>query len=1177
MLISLLKFELGYHFRQISFQIACVLFLILGMFTVSKGGFGGPEIYKNSSYVSAYIISFLSLFSIFSATLFCANVVLRDHLYSMDSVVYATSVSRFSYFAVRFLGLLIAVFLHLCSASLGLLVGTIFIESARLGEFDWSFYLQPLFVFGLPNVLLSVGCIFCTAILTKNVRAIYAAGVLLYIIYMVASILGNSPLFATSTLKVNDPSILPFLFDPYGMTSFFDETKKWPDALKNHQLFPVSGVFLANRLIWLCISGVVILLSYQFFNFRLAVSRQSKAKGKVENDKKVLIPFKHFDVVPNGFKYNFNAFTSQFKLELISLFKHIPFMVMLLLWLFVFGVELKDTLFNGAYGVEAYPTTGFIMEEIRSINFGLILIVFYAAELVGREKSAKIEALIYSTPVKGGILWGAKCLTLGVLVMVLVSLNICIGIGVQVANGYHKFDLPTYATLYYYSAFPLLLFIVLIVFIQNLTANKFLGMLLSMLIVVFFIFAQQFGVVHFMLRFAAAPPLQFSYFNGFGHYAQAFNWYMIYWFGFAVVLGVLTIGMWQTSIQNTFLNRLQAIPKMVGKTWMVFVAGFVIWFASGAFIYYRTNVIGNYTGNEAKRNWQINYEKKYAVLADLPQPIIKSIKTNVTLLPNERTYLVAGTYRLKNETNKAISKVWVSLDQSVNYFEVAIPNSKRHSQDKEFNQQFITLNKPLVPNAETTMSFKLKVVRDGFVSFDTENSVAANGTYIELEKFVPHFGFDEGLLTDDKMVRKTAGLPAVLPNGKPNYQYHLVDLETTISTDIDQQVVTVGTLQKSWVADQRRFFKFKTETPLNFMFALSSARYQIRKENHRGLPISIYYKTGQEYNVNSMMRAVKDAMDYCTKNFGPYPLSQFALAEIPQYRGAATAYPGLVFSAEKLNFLSNYTDPNKVNQAYAITVHEVAHQWWANKLAPANVVGMDMLTESLAKYTEAVLIEKVFGKMYLSNYLRLDNHIYFVNRNANEQEEVMTKIKDQGYVCYQKGGINMFAVKEAIGEKKFNAVLKNLIVNHQYPNRKATTDDFMQLLNEVTPVEQRKFVDDSFKEVVDYQMSIKVLSCKSIGGGNYQVDLQVNVGLRKQGTKELLTPDMDAEIALFDKAKTSWDATTKPIFINKYRIRNLTTHISIITQVKPKLAVVDPYSFLIDENLADNIQEILAK
>jgi ABC-2 type transport system permease protein len=85
-----------------------------------------------------------------------------------------------------------------------------------------------------------------------------------------------------------------------------------------------------------------------------------------------------------------------------------------------------------------------------------------------------------------------------------------------------------------------------------------------------------------------------------------------------------------------------------------------------------------------------------------------------------------------------------------------------------------------------------------------------------------------------------------------------------------------------------------------------------------------------------------------------------------------------------------------------------------------------MLTESLAKYTEAVLIEKHFGKMYLSNYLQLDNQLYFSNRYANEIEEPLTKAVNQGYVYYQKGGLTMYGIKEAIGEKEFNAFIKKI-------------------------------------------------------------------------------------------------------------------------------------------------------
>lgn len=1150
----MLAFELKYHFRQASFLIACFLFLVLGTFAVAKGNFGSEEVYKNSPFVTTYILSFISLFSIFSSTLFCANVVLRDYTYKMDSVIFTTAVNRSSYFFVRFLGLLIAVFTHLAFAALGLCIGTLFVEGDRLGAFNVAYYLHPLFVFGLPNVLLSVSCIFCTAILTKNVRAIYAVGVLLYIIYMVASILGNSPLFANSTLKVQDPSIWPYLLDPYGMTSFFTETKKWTYELRNQRLFPLDGVFLTNRLLWLGGSAFIVFISYTFFNFRLSTTKHKKSKE--ESVKRISIPFKHFATSPMGWGYTMSTFASQFKLELLSLFKHIPFMVMLLLWLFVFGVELKDSLFNGAYGINVYPTTGMIIEEMRSLNFALILLIFYGAELVGRERSAKIEALIYSTPVRGGALWAAKSLTLGVLVMVLVTLNIVLGMGVQLVNGYYEFDLLTYFWLYYYSAFPLLLFVILIVFIQNLFTNKYVGMLLNLVIIFCIVLGPQFGLSHFLLRFASVPNLQFSYFNGFGHYAIAFNWYNLYWAGLATILGVLTVGFWQRSIRR----------EIYSAKW-VLVIGALVWIGSGSFIYHQTNTVGKYRSKTAKLGWQINYEKKYARFIHLPQPIIKSIKTEVDLLLDDRAYTVKGMYRLKNETKQSISKLWLSLHPSVNEFAVVTPNGNNQAIDKEFNQQFIALKKSLAPGEETTLSFSLKVIRNGFVPFDSENSLVNNGSYIELEKFVPHFGFNEGLIIEDKLSRRKAGLSAQLPSSDIDYEYHLVDFETTVSTAFDQHVVTVGALQKTWIANDRRYFNYKTEKPISFMFALSSAVYAVKKEKHQGVAISIYYRKGQEYNVNSMMKAMKDAIAYGTDNFGAYPLKRFVLAEIPQYKGAATAYPGVVFSAEQINFLSNYSNATKVDQAYAITAHEVAHQWWANQLDPAPVAGRAMLTESLAKYTEAAVLEKTFGKLYLRNYLKLDNHIYFANRNPNEKEQSMAMAIDQTYVYYQKGGINMYAVKEAVGEKAFNSVLKKLIVEHGSPHKKATTDDFLRLLKEVAPIDQLKFIEDSFNQVVDYNMSVQVLSVKPIASGEFEIVVQINAGVNKQGSTQLSRPDMDIEVALLDK-------NSKPFFSKKYRVSDRVTKLTLLTNQKPRSVAIDPYAYLLDANLDDNVKEI---
>jgi ABC-2 type transport system permease protein len=1172
MLRSMLKFELRYHFGQLSYMIAVLLFLVLGCFSAVQGGFGGSEIHKNAPYVITNIVALFSLLSIFAGTLFGANVVLRDVIYKMDSVIFTTSVKRFPYFAVRFLGLLIAVFSLLIITVIGIWIGTFFVDGSRLGPFKLIDYLYPLLIFGLPNVLFATSLIFCTAIVTKNVRAIYAAGVLLYILYMVASIFGNSPLLANSA-KTSDPGLLPFLIDPFGLASFFSDTRKWSDLQRNQQLFPIKEVFLANRLLWLSFSGLVIAISYRLFNFRLQSQGQTKQKTKAQKQVKQ-IAFKHFNVSPSGFAYNCAAFRSQFKLEVISLFKHIPFMVMLLLWIFIFAVELKDSILYGPYGIKYYPTTAAIIEEMRAMKFGLVLLIFYAAELIARERTANIQGLIYSTPVKNSVLWGAKCLTLGILVIVLVTANIGIGVCLQVFNGYFDIELPKYLSLYYYSAFPLLLFIVLIVFVQNLTTNKYVGMMLSMVVVFLFLFAPRLGIEHYLLRFATVPDLQFSSFNNFGHYAKAFDWYMLYWTGFAVILAVLTIGMWQSSIQRTFLDRLKSILQSIWRLKFVVLIGAIIWIACGIFIYQQTNVIGKYQSKQTALQWKINYEKKYKRFAELPQPIVKSIKTQVDLFTDEGKYQVRGTYQLKNESGQPITKLWISLNPTVTYFDIEIANAEKQTIDQTYNQQFINLKSPLQPGAELKMDFSFEVIRSGFVPFDSENSVVSNGSYIEMEKFVPRFGYNYGLEIEDERLRKTAGLPPFSVAVSTDRDYHLIDLETTISTAPDQQVVTVGTLQKSWTANNRRYFTYQTTNPIRFMFALSSARYQVKTENYKGVALRLYYQPGHEQNVKTMFRAIKDALDYGSDNFSPYPLKQFALAEIPQYKGAATAYMGVVFNAERINYLTDFSDENKVNQSYAITVHEVAHQWWANKLAPVDGPGAPMLTESLAKYTEAMLLEKNFGKMYLSNYLKDDNNIYFLNQDPNEKELPLAQTYQQTHVHYQKGGLALYATKEILGERVVNQTLRNLIIQHASPNPKAKPEDLIAELYQLAPANQKKFIDDSFRQVVTYQLKVKVLACKAIENGKYKVDLQIGAAEHKQGVDKLLNPDMDIDLVFFDHVDLDWNKNTKPIYFKKIRFDQQETKLSVVLDKKPKAVAIDPYGYLLDGNLADNIQAI---
>ncbi len=1170
MLSSLLGFELKYHFRQLTFKIAALLFFALGILVI-QGGFGGVDVHKNSPYVITVAVGILSLFSIFAITLFCANVVLRDTTHKMDALLFTTAVKRLPYFATRLLGLVIVVFFIICLALLGMYVGSIMTNPSQIGPYKLVYYLYPLFIFGLLNILFACSLLFGVAMLTRSVRAVYAVGVLLYILYWVASILGNSPLMAGPALKANEHSLLPFLLDPFGLASVFGDTRSWSDLQRNSQLFPISRVFLLNRLLWTALTTVLVILCYRLFQFRLYMpaknNRQKKQKAST------LIPYKSYQGYPQGFLYGWKSFASQLKLELISLFKNIPFMVMLLLWIFMFAMELKDILFEGSYGIHAYPSSGIIAEEIRSMKPAMLLIIFFAAELLARERASNMQALIYSSPIRSVTLWGAKSLTIGVLVATLVTLNICIGIVMQLIGGYSPIELPVYLSLYYYSGLPLFLFALLVIFIQTLITEKYLGMLISLVVTFIILFGNRLGIEHYLLRYASVPDLNFSAMNGFGHYAKAFNWYMLYWACFAAIFSLLTIGIWKSSTHITFKQRIRSIGNRLGKT-----GGFLLLISllgcisAGTYIYRATNITGKYKSSGARQEWKLQYEKKYKPLSTLPQPIITTVKTTVDLYPEAAKYKVKGSYLLKNKSGLPISRIWAGLDPEVTASSISIPGSIKQTHDAVYDQYFFDLKKPLLPGEEMSMDFSIEVSTSGFTRFNTENSVVANGSYIELEKYVPFLGYNSDFESQDPHNRQKAGLSAISTTEMPDSNYHLIDLETTISTDADQYIVTVGSLQKTWTSGNRSYFTYKTTAPINFMFALCSGRYAVKKEIYKGVTFSIFYHRDHTYNLVTIMQGMKDAMDYCNSNFGAYPFTQFTLAEIPQYRAAATAYPGLIFSAEKINFMSDFSDTSKVNYGYALVAHEVAHQWWANKLAPIQIPGAPTLKESLAKYTEAMIVEKHFGKMYLRNYLQMDNNLYFALRGG-ERELPLDSTIGQTYVFYQKGGLAMYAIKETLGEEKVNGSLRRLIEKHASPHTKATVANLIDELCQDATASQVNRINDMLRKVIVFKTSIEILSCKPLPNGQFSLSLRIRTGKSDQDQQQVPLDD-EMDIAIFDQSTANWNIHTKPIYLQKHQFTKKDTVLTIIINQKPASVAIDPYGYLLDDNQQDNMKDI---
>lgn len=1174
MLTHLLGFELKYHFRQITFIVSAILFTALGMLMI-QGNFGGPELHKNGPYVISYLTCFLSLFVIFISTLFCANVVLRDTVYRMDSIVFTTSLERLPYFMARLLGLVLTVFIVLALGVSGIALGSLAAGADQLGPYNFFYFLQPLLVFGLPNVLFCCSVIFSVALLTRQVRAVYIAGVLLFILYFLGSILGNSPMMASS-LKASQPGLLPYLLDPFGLAAFMYDTRAWSLTSRNGRLFPLAGAFLANRLLWTVISCSFLWIAYRYFKFRLPVTEKARKRTTATAITNA-IPYKSVTTTSTGFTYNRLAFIAQLKLEVVSVCRHIPFLVMMALWVFLYAVELKENILQGPYGTRFYAATGYIVEELRSIRPALLLLVFYAGELISRERTVNMEGLVFSTPVRNVMVWGAKCATLGVLVGLLITANIIIGIGLQLLTGYAAIDLPAYLSLYYYSGLPLFLFAVLIMFIQTLVANKYLGMLLSLVVAGIVVFSRQLGIQHYLLRYATLPDLRYTLMNGFGHYTKAVHWYILYWTSFAGVLSLLAAALWKASAHTTLWQRMRTMGQQWGLAGKVLlIACLLCCTAAGIYIDRRTTQVSTARGNSTMQSWGVEYEQRYKPQEHLPQPYIVAVKTNIALYPEAGRYTVQGSYGLRNESNQPITTLWFGVDPEVTTVSFTVPGATIAKTDSVFRLYWYALAQPLLPGKEISVQFNMEVERSGFDRFNPEHSIVSNGSYVELEKYIPYLGYNNRFENGDATVRKKHGLPQEATGILPDSNYHLVHYETVISTAVDQRVVTVGALQQEWVAGNRRFFRYKTEQPVNYMLAFSSARYAVQKEVHRDITFRIYYQPGHTANLPSMMQAMKDAIDYGSAHFSAYPLSYLTLAEIPQYAGAATAYPGVLFSTEKINFMSNLNDSNRFNNVYAATTHEVAHQWWANRLSPLPLPGRAVLTESLAKYTEMMVAEKRYGKQLLRQLSLADNNLYFALRNiAGEQEQPLIRA-DQSFVCYQKGGRALYGIKEMLGEAAMDTALQKLITHHGFPQQRASTANLFQELNAVATPQQTTHINDIFNKVIVYNNKLQVLRCDSLAPGRFRLQLQVQVAATDESGARLepLAPDVVMQVAVYDQPAGRWDRHTKPVYVGLHSLSLARNVLTIELDKRPAVAAIDPWGYLPDADQEDNVQAV---
>ena len=549
------------------------------------------------------------------------------------------------------------------------------------------------------------------------------------------------------------------------------------------------------------------------------------------------------------------------------------------------------------YGTSIYPVTATIVELARGMFslFMLIIITVYSGQMVWRERDAEMNQLCDVLPIPTWLPYIVKLLALMLVLVVLLGVVMLSGMVIQASHGHFRFEPGLYVRDLFGLQLPnLCLIAVLALVIQIIVNHKYLGHFVMVIYYLASSFAPNFGFEHRLYRYASNPGYTYSDMNGFGHFLGPIMWFDAYWAMFALLLAVIGNLLWPRGLESDIRQRLRlARERFSLRHRVVMVLTMTASVLLGGFIFYNTNILNEYRTRNDRQRRQALYEHTYKERMNIAQPRIESVRVAIDIYPAERTVHANGEFQLRNNSDEEISTLFLSLPREAREVNLSVDGeSADFTVDEEHGVYTLTLGEAMAPTATLPLSFDLQYAPRGFRNARLGTRIVHNGTFMS-DGFLPHLGYQtRGELTDDSTRRKHGLEPKErmasiddIDARRNNYicfDADWVDFEATISTSPDQIAVAPGSLQREWEENGRRYFHYKADGPMVCFYSFLSARYEVLRDSWNDVGIEIYYHKGHEYNLDSMVEAIKASLNYFSTNFSPYQHKQIRILEFPQ-------------------------------------------------------------------------------------------------------------------------------------------------------------------------------------------------------------------------------------------------------------------------------------------------------
>ena len=1192
MLRHILSFERRLLLRNGVFWIVLAAFGLLGFGAMASDdiSFGGGvgNVLRNAPAVVITLLAAFSVLSVLLGTIFVAGIALRDFEQRTAELFFATPVRRRDYLLGRFGGGFTASLAIMLAVALGLWLGSLmpWLDQARLGPTPWTAYAWAFGVLVIPNLLFLSALLFLLAVLTRSMLYSYIGVIGFFVLWTVSG-------YLTSDL---DSRWIGALLDPSGATAVGEHIRYWSSAQYNSQLPALTGLLLGNRLLWLGAAAAMLFAAFGLFRADREGLVLRRRKAEAAPAGAAPLPVVAAAAAPlalpqvqlrEGPAARWAQYRQLAAFDLRGALAGAPFLVMLVLGLLMVFTVLKTG--SSMYGTELYPVTRRMLSTLEGgmSLFLVIVTTFYAGELAWRERSLRVAEATDAYALPDWIPLASKMTALTGLILAMLLAGALFTTGWQLAHGHTALEPLLYLKGLALAAIPFVLMAAMAVFLQAVSGNKFIGYLLMIVYLVARAAMGMLDLDHLLYRYGAATPAPYSDMNHYGHFIGPHLWLRGYWAAFAVALLAVALLFWPRGTSLAVRDRLrQARARLRGPVLATLAVALLAFAGIGSWIFYNTNVLNEYVPGDLAQERAAQYEKDYRRYKDLPQPRIAAIRADVDIFPEQRRVEIRGRYRLENRTAKPIADLHVRLDPDIEVRRLEFGPHTVVKADTVHGYTIYRLATPLEPGASLDFEYELASAPHGFPMNGGGTAVVYNGTFFNNYAALPQLGYDERGQLQDRNDRRKHGLPQ-LPRMNPigdaaargdNYLTTTgdwVDFETTVSTSAGQIALAPGYLQSEWEQDGRRYYHYKSEARLLPFFSWLSADWKVARDRWNDVAIEVYHHPAHAWNVPRMIDSSKKSLDYYSRNFSPYQFRQFRILEFPGYQSFAQAFAGTIPYSESIGFIADLRDPEDIDYVFYVTAHEAAHQWWAHQVIGANVQGATMLSESLAQYSALMVMEQEYGPRQMRRFLKYELDRYLMSRAGERVEEQPLALNEnQQYIHYNKGSVVFYALRDAIGEARLNAVLAEFVQQWGFKGPPyPTTRDFLDLLYARTAPEHHPFIRDLFERIVFWNHRVTRADVRKRDDGKYAVTLQVHaekVSTDGKGKETEEPVDVMVDIGVFARPPGGKEADEKALYLRKHRITAADTTLELVVDALPYEAGIDPYNKLIDRDSGDN-------